>query len=93
MTFQEFKNMVLYHTIVEWNDNEIVLDNYFRHSNAYFLGPDNKAIKHITATSACEAELKTRKLRNFECNTETDILTASIDLTTVAVNVIDDGLL
>ena len=38
------------------------------------LDEDNKAIKHITATSACEAELKTRKLRNFECNTETDIL-------------------
>ena len=30
MTFQEFKNMVLYHTIVEWNDNEIVLDNGIR---------------------------------------------------------------
>lgn len=34
---------------------------------------DNKTIKHVTATSACEAELSTRKLRNFECNTETDI--------------------
>ena len=30
MTFQEFKNTILYHTIVEWNDNEIVLDNGIR---------------------------------------------------------------
>ena len=38
------------------------------------LDEDNKTIKHIAATSACEAELGTRLLRNFECNSETDIL-------------------
>lgn len=30
MTFQEFKKTVLYHEIVKWNDNEIVLDNGVR---------------------------------------------------------------
>ncbi len=38
------------------------------------LDEDNKTIKHVTATSACEAELSTRLLRNFECNSEADIL-------------------
>lgn len=38
------------------------------------LDEDNKTVKHIVATSACEAELSTRLLRNFECNSETDIL-------------------
>lgn len=38
------------------------------------LDEDNKTIKHVAATSACEAELGTRLLRNFECNSETDIL-------------------
>lgn len=38
------------------------------------IDEDNKTVKHITAASACEAELSTRKLRNFECNTEADIL-------------------
>lgn len=38
------------------------------------LDEDNKTVKHIIATSACEAELSTRLLRNFECNSETDIL-------------------
>lgn len=27
ITFEEFKKMVLYHQIVEWDDNKIVLDN------------------------------------------------------------------
>lgn len=35
---------------------------------------DNKTIKHIVGTSACEYELSHRKLYNFECNTEADIL-------------------
>ena len=34
---------------------------------------DNKTIKHIVGTSACEYELSHRKLYNFECNTEADI--------------------
>ena len=34
----------------------------------------DKTIKHITSKSACEAELGQRLLRDFECNTETDIL-------------------
>lgn len=38
------------------------------------LDADNKTIKHVAATSACEAELGTRLLRNFECNSEADIL-------------------
>lgn len=38
------------------------------------LDEDNKTIKHVAATSACEAELGTRLLRNFECNSEADIL-------------------
>lgn len=38
------------------------------------LNEDDKTVKHIVATSACEAELSTRLLRNFECNSETDIL-------------------
>lgn len=35
---------------------------------------DDKTMKHITATSACEYELSSRRLYNFECNTEEDIL-------------------
>lgn len=27
MKFEDFKNMLLYHKIVEWVDNKIVLDN------------------------------------------------------------------
>lgn len=38
------------------------------------MDEDNKTVKHITGISACEAELSQRLLRNFECNTESDIL-------------------
>lgn len=34
----------------------------------------DKTVKHITGKSACEYELSNRKLYNFECNTEDDIL-------------------
>jgi hypothetical protein len=37
------------------------------------LDEDDKTVKHITGTSACETELSGRILRDFECNTETDI--------------------
>ena len=37
------------------------------------IDEDNKTIKHIVGTSACEYELAHRKLYNFECNTEADI--------------------
>lgn len=30
MTFQEFRKIVLYHKIIEWDENEIVLDNGIR---------------------------------------------------------------
>ena len=38
------------------------------------LDEDYNTIKHIVGKSACEAELSQRLLRNFECNTESDIL-------------------
>ena len=40
------------------DNNEIVLDNYFRHSNAYFLGPDNKAIKHVNGVNMYHSYMK-----------------------------------
>lgn len=33
----------------------------------------SSTVKHVTGKSACEAELSQRLLRNFECNTESDI--------------------
>lgn len=38
------------------------------------LSEDNNTVKSITGKSACEAELGQRLLRDFECNTESDIL-------------------
>lgn len=38
------------------------------------IDEDNKTVKHIVGTSACEYELSHRKLYNFECNTEADIM-------------------
>lgn len=35
---------------------------------------DDKTVKHVSGKTACESELSQRILRNFECNTETDIL-------------------
>ena len=37
------------------------------------IDENDKTIKHVVGTSACEAELSTRKL-TLECNTESDIL-------------------
>lgn len=38
------------------------------------LNENDQTIKQISGTSACEAELSQRLLRDFECNTESDIL-------------------
>lgn len=38
------------------------------------VSEDDKTVKYIEGRSACETELSQKLLRNFECNTETDIM-------------------
>ena len=47
-------------------------DEYYEISVS--VDEDDKTVKHVYSKSACEAELSQRYLRNFECNTESDIL-------------------
>lgn len=44
------------------------------------IDEQNNTVKHVTGTSACEAELDNKLLRNFEVNTTDDIARENINL-------------
>lgn len=47
------------------------------------LEEKNSTVKHVVGTSSCEIELGNKMLRNFEVNTESDIMRGDYEVTTI----------